>query len=132
MSSNPLIWKFALILVVIGSAAFFFFPPGEKINLGLDLRGGAHILMTIVLGVGIFAGAVSLILIELIPLWVFLLMAVLAVLFVLPRAIRIRRSDSSMAVQGALQKPLERAAALALFLQYFLPWAADLLNLNLF
>ena len=92
----------------------------------------AHILMTIVLVIGIFAGAVSLILIELIPLWVFLLMAVLAALFVLPKALRIRRNDSSMAIQGSLQKPLERAAALALFLQYFLPWISALLNLNLF
>lgn len=92
----------------------------------------AHILMTIVLVIGIFAGAVSLILIELIPLWVFFLMAVLAALFVLPKALRIRRNDSSMAIQGSLQKPLERAAALALFLQYFLPWISALLNLNLF
>lgn len=92
----------------------------------------AHILMTIVLVIGIFAGAVSLILIELIPLWVFFLMAVLAALFILPKALRIRRNDSSMAIQGSLQKPLERAAALALFLQYFLPWISALLNLNLF
>ena len=92
----------------------------------------AQILMIIVLGIGIFAGAVSLIMIELIPLWVLFMMAVLALLFVLPKAIRIRRSDSSMAVQGALQKPLELAAALALLLQYLLPWVGDLLNLNMF
>ena len=45
MSRNPLLWKFVLILVVVVLAAFAFYPPEEKINLGLDLRGGAHILM---------------------------------------------------------------------------------------
>ena len=92
----------------------------------------AHILMVIILGLGIFAGAVSLILIELIPLWVFLLMALLSLLFVVPKIMKVRRHDSSMAIQGMVQKPFERAAALALTLQYLLPWVGDLLNLNNF
>ncbi len=92
----------------------------------------AQILMLLVLGLGIFAGAVSLILIELIPLWVFLLMAAFSILLVMPKVIKIRKDDSSMAIQGSLQKPFERAAALALVLQHFLPWISDLLKLNLF
>ena len=92
----------------------------------------AHILMIFILGLGIFAGAVSLIMIELIPLWVFFLMAVLSILFVVPKILKIRRQDSSMAIQGSVQKPFERAAALALVLQYLLPWLADFLNINLF
>jgi hypothetical protein len=79
---------------------------------------------------GIFAGAISLIVIEIIPLWVFLLMALLSILFVVPKAIKIRSDDSSMAIQASLQKPFERAAALALLLQYLLPWLAALLKLN--
>jgi 4-hydroxybenzoate polyprenyltransferase len=92
----------------------------------------AHILMIIILGLGVFAGAVSLIMIELIPLWVFLLMVIFSLVFVLPKIIKIHRNDNSMAIQGSLQKPLERAAALALTLQYFLPWLSDLFNINLF
>jgi preprotein translocase subunit SecD len=47
MSKNPLVLKFGLILVVVALSAFFFYPPDEKINLGLDLKGGAHILMQV-------------------------------------------------------------------------------------
>lgn len=92
----------------------------------------AHILMIIVLALGIFAGAVSLLIIEIIPLWVFLLMAIFSLMFVLPKILKIRREDTSMAIQASMQKPFERAAALALVLQYVLPWLADLLNLKVF
>jgi 4-hydroxybenzoate polyprenyltransferase len=92
----------------------------------------AQILMIIVLGLGIFAGAVSLMMIELIPLWVFLLMVILSILFVLPRIIKVKREDTSMAIQASLQKPFERAAAIALLMQYLYPWVADLLNLQIF
>lgn len=47
MSKNPLAWKFILIAVVIGVAFLFSFPPNERINLGLDLKGGAHYLMQV-------------------------------------------------------------------------------------
>lgn len=47
MAKNPLLWKFMLILVVIVVAAFFSYPPQERISLGLDLRGGAHLLLQV-------------------------------------------------------------------------------------
>ncbi len=40
-------WKWVVILAVIAFAAFYSYPPGERINLGLDLRGGAHIVMRV-------------------------------------------------------------------------------------
>lgn len=92
----------------------------------------SHIIMFTVLVLGIFSGLVSFILIDLIPLWVFVLMAVLAITFVLPPALKLRRGDTSLAVQSAFQKPLERAAAIALLLQYLLPWLDELLHLGLF
>lgn len=92
----------------------------------------AHILMVAILILGIFAGAVSLILIELIPLWVFLLMVILSLLFIFPKVMKIRRQDSSMIIQGAFQKPLESAAALALLCYYLLPWLAQMLKSPLF
>jgi 4-hydroxybenzoate polyprenyltransferase len=92
----------------------------------------SHILMLTTLMVGIFSGIISFVVINLIPLWVILSMAVLAVLFIFPPIMKIRRGDSSMAIQGALQKPLERAAAVALLLQYILPWLDQVFNLGLF
>jgi preprotein translocase subunit SecD len=44
---NPLVLKFGLILAVIAAAAFFVWPPEEQIHLGLDLRGGSHIVMQV-------------------------------------------------------------------------------------
>ena len=50
MSKNPLLLKFVLILVVVAGAAFFAYPPEERINLGLDLQGGLHIVMQVETG----------------------------------------------------------------------------------
>ena len=47
MSKNPLALKFLLIAVVIVVSFIFFYPPAERINLGLDLKGGAHYLMQV-------------------------------------------------------------------------------------
>jgi len=47
MSNKPLVWKLALIAGVTLVAAAFTFPPQDRINLGLDLRGGSHILMQV-------------------------------------------------------------------------------------
>ncbi|MCP3980436.1 MAG: protein translocase subunit SecD [bacterium] len=47
MSQNPLMWKLILIVAVVAVMGFFSYPPEERINLGLDLRGGAHVLMQV-------------------------------------------------------------------------------------
>jgi preprotein translocase subunit SecD len=47
MSKSPLLGKFILIAVIVAGAFAFGFPPKDRINLGLDLRGGAHILMQV-------------------------------------------------------------------------------------
>ena len=90
------------------------------------------VLMLSALALGIFSGSFSLIVLELIPIWVFTLMAVLLVIFNLPHLWTLMRRDATVTFQQILQKPLERAAALSLFLQFFLPWADQLLNLGLF
>ncbi|MFH1857021.1 MAG: protein translocase subunit SecD [Candidatus Omnitrophota bacterium] len=38
-------WKFVLVAVVIGISLWLFYPPKEKINLGLDLQGGMHLII---------------------------------------------------------------------------------------
>jgi preprotein translocase subunit SecD len=45
--SKSMSWKIPLIVVVVGLAAFFLYPPKDRINLGLDLRGGSHIVMQV-------------------------------------------------------------------------------------
>ncbi|MCF7934934.1 MAG: protein translocase subunit SecD [Synergistales bacterium] len=38
-------WRLMLVLVIVAAAAISVFPIKDKIRLGLDLKGGAHILL---------------------------------------------------------------------------------------
>lgn len=40
-------WKAVAIVAVIGGSIWAFYPPQEKIKLGLDLRGGIHLIMKV-------------------------------------------------------------------------------------
>ncbi len=40
-------WKILVILGVIGLAVWSFYPPDQKIRLGLDLKGGVHLVMRV-------------------------------------------------------------------------------------
>lgn len=40
---KSLIWRGALIVAIVAGFALFAFPLKDKINLGLDLRGGSHL-----------------------------------------------------------------------------------------
>ena len=40
-------YRVVTILVVIALAVWAFYPPGEKINLGLDLKGGVHLVLRV-------------------------------------------------------------------------------------
>ena len=46
MAKN-LSWKIALIVAVLAVAGYFTYPPKDRINLGLDLQGGSHIVMQV-------------------------------------------------------------------------------------
>ena len=43
-----LLTRLIIILVVIAGAAIMAYPPQDKINLGLDLRGGMHLVLQVV------------------------------------------------------------------------------------
>lgn len=45
LSNNKLILKIALIAGLLGSSLWLAFPLNKKINLGLDLRGGMHLVL---------------------------------------------------------------------------------------
>ena len=47
MSRNNL-YKFGLILAISIFCLFLSYPPSEQINLGLDLRGGIHLVLDVV------------------------------------------------------------------------------------
>jgi preprotein translocase subunit SecD len=40
-------WRIILIVVVIGLSIWSFYPPGSKIKLGLDLKGGVHLVLRV-------------------------------------------------------------------------------------
>jgi preprotein translocase subunit SecD len=40
-------WKIITILVVVGLAVWAFYPPQEKVRLGLDLKGGVHLVLRV-------------------------------------------------------------------------------------
>jgi preprotein translocase subunit SecD len=40
-------WKVILTLVLIAGALFVSYPPGSKVKLGLDLKGGIHLVLQV-------------------------------------------------------------------------------------
>jgi preprotein translocase subunit SecD len=40
-------WRIITILAVVALAVWAFYPPAEKVNLGLDLKGGVHLVMRV-------------------------------------------------------------------------------------
>lgn len=45
--NRSLVWRAVFILLVVGLAAWSAYPPEEKINLGLDLQGGMHLVLQV-------------------------------------------------------------------------------------
>jgi preprotein translocase subunit SecD len=41
-------WKIILVIAVIAISVFLAYPPGEKIQYGLDLQGGMHLVLQVV------------------------------------------------------------------------------------
>src|SRR5512136_2747313 len=44
---NNLRWRILLIVVIIGSCLWAIIPPEKKIRLGLDLKGGVHLVLKV-------------------------------------------------------------------------------------
>ena len=40
-------WKYLLIIAIIGLSIYSMYPLGQKINLGLDLKGGTHLVLLV-------------------------------------------------------------------------------------
>lgn len=94
-------------------------------------RKKTTILMWTMMGLGIIGGIISILVFKIIPLWVFIIVAILAVLFNLRTIRRYRRGEtSSVQVQNNFQKPFEIAMAFGLLVQIIGPWALQMLNLT--
>jgi 4-hydroxybenzoate polyprenyltransferase len=89
-----------------------------------------HIIMLALGMIGIIAGIISIVVVGLIPIWVLLLLAALAVILATPQVLKIRRAKSSIQLQEPLQKPIEIAAAFALLVQFLVPWANAIIPLS--
>ncbi|MGH9338329.1 MAG: protein translocase subunit SecD [Acidobacteriota bacterium] len=40
-------FRIVIILIILGASIFLFYPPSDKINLGLDLKGGIHLVLQV-------------------------------------------------------------------------------------
>ena len=40
-------WKLLTILGVVALSVFAFYPPSQKVRLGLDLKGGVHLVLRV-------------------------------------------------------------------------------------
>ena len=91
-----------------------------------------NLLILVVLLAGLFSGYISFVMLNLVPLWVILVMLVLAAIFLLPLIIRSRQGDSRPTIQTSLLRHLVQAAAIALLLMYILPWLNQVVSMGIF
>jgi 4-hydroxybenzoate polyprenyltransferase len=89
-----------------------------------------RILMVLLMVIGIFSAVVSLIVIELIPGWVFTIWAIMTAFLLLPQLLKINRESEKFSFWRALQNPMQRAGAIALLLFFLLPWLNSHLSLS--
>jgi len=87
-------------------------------------------LANILLGIGLVALFVTLFVVQLIPWWVLILMAVIAAILIVPPLLRVRRSQNMVQFQGSFQVPVQIAAALALTVGFVGPWIISLLGVK--
>ena len=40
-------WKVLTIVAVVALSIFAFYPPDQKVRLGLDLKGGVHLVLRV-------------------------------------------------------------------------------------
>jgi 4-hydroxybenzoate polyprenyltransferase len=90
-------------------------------------RRAAHFLMMTLFCIGVVSATTIVVVVRLIPTWVLLGMVALAAVFVLRPLLKIRRTQSAIALQQPFQKPLEVAGAVALATWFAGPWALSVL-----
>lgn len=102
----------------------------SRVRQTAALFGGrsANTIVTAIIILVVTTGVVSFFLINLIPAWVMLTMSGMVILLILPPYLKTRRNETNESMQGLLISTLERAAAMALILQFVLPWLGRFFN----
>ncbi len=94
-------------------------------------RKWTTVLMFTMLALGIIGGVMTFFVFRITPLWVFIVIAILSLIFNYRTLRRYRRGEkSSIEVQMNFQKPFEIATAFGLLLQLVGPWALQTLNMT--
>lgn len=129
-------WPFSFVMAVAiytGLRYRTFLMATDIHRDSADLEGKANqILILIILLVGLFSGFMAFVMLDLIPLWVILVMLVLFAIFLIPLITRFRQESTHPTLQTSLLRPLIKAAAIALLLQYVLPWLNQVVQMGLF
>ncbi len=135
--SGPWFWPFLAIISISMYGELF----NELRDLDGDLKAGvkhtaavlgernSKLLANVLLVIGSVALVITLFVIQLIPIWVLILMAVIAAILIAPPMLRVRKSQNMVQFQGSFQVPVQIAAALALAIWFMGPWLATGLRL---
>jgi len=129
-------WPFLFVIAIAIYASLTYgnyLIKSSSHSTANDLDGKtSHALILVVLLAGLFSGYMSFVMLNLIPLWVILVMLVIAAILLLPLILRSRQGDTRANLQTSLLGPLIQAAAIALLLQYVLPWLNQLVKMGIF
>ena len=87
----------------------------------LSVRGG-QLFTLIFLVVGIITGLITIVILDIIPLWVNILSTVLVFIFLIPQFTKMHQSRDLLHLQTPLHIPVEKAVAIALLMQFLIPW----------
>jgi len=131
-------WPFLAIISISMYGELF----NELRDLEGDLQAGvkhtasvlgernAKLLANILLGIGLMALVVTLFVMWLIPAWVLILIAVIAVILIVPPMLRVKRSQNMVQFQGSFQVPVQIAAALGMAIWFIGPWLITALRIG--
>lgn len=123
-------WSFLFVMTLSLSIAFYSKfrrapigqAPTKERNLPITGDRSTHMLIIIIVIIAVFSGVMTLFVIEIIPLWVFGIMAILTIIFAVPPWLNARKGTSNLSFRNLFLLPLTRAAAFALMFQYLIPW----------
>jgi 1,4-dihydroxy-2-naphthoate octaprenyltransferase len=105
---------------------------GVKHTASIIGERATQILANALLIIGIVAFIVTLFVVRLVPLWVLILMALLAAIMTVPPMIRARTATNMVQFQTSFQMPIQTAGAIAMLLGSIVPWLNSILRLGLF
>ncbi len=129
-------WPFLAIVSISMYGELF----NELRDLEGDLKAGvkhtasvlgerrSKLLANVLLGIGIVALFITLFVVQLIPWWVLILMAIIAAILIVPPLLRVRRSQNMVQFQGSFQVPVQIAAALSMTIGFVGPWIVSLVG----